>query len=116
MAVAVRLMRFGKKGQPSYRVVVLDKRSKRDGAYLESIGIYNPLKQPHTLDLQQERFEYWVSRGAQISEGLTRLLKSKNKPETKPAVKKEAKAEVKHEKKAPAKKTPKKASKEEAKA
>lgn len=77
MAVAIRLMRFGKRGNPSYRIVVLDKRSKRDGAYLEKIGTYQPMTEPGKLELIKERFEYWTSRGAQLSEGMTKLLKSK---------------------------------------
>lgn len=77
MAVAIRLMRFGKKGDPSYRIVVLDKRAKRDGAYIEKIGTYQPMTEPGKLELIKERFEYWTSRGAQLSEGMTKLLKSK---------------------------------------
>lgn len=77
MAVAIRLMRFGKRGNPTYRIVVLDKRKKRDGAYIEKIGTYQPMTEPGKLELMKERFEYWTSRGAQLSEGMTKLLKSK---------------------------------------
>lgn len=79
MAVAIRLMRFGKKGNPSYRVVVLDKRHKRDGAYIEKIGVYQPMTEPGKVELIKERFEYWTSRGAQLSDGITKLLKDKKK-------------------------------------
>lgn len=74
MAVTIRLMRFGKPKTPFYRIVVLDKRKKRDGAYIEKIGQYDPLKQPFELILSKSRFEYWKSVGAQMSEGLTRIL------------------------------------------
>ena len=75
----MRLMRFGKKGYPTYRVVVLDKRKKRDGSYIENIGVYQPMNEPAKLELLKERFEYWSSRGAQISEGFAKLLKDKKK-------------------------------------
>lgn len=77
MAVTIRLMRFGKRGYPAYRIVVLDKRSKRDGAYIERIGTYHPMTEPGKLELIKERYEYWQSRGAQLSEGISKLLKSK---------------------------------------
>ncbi len=77
MAVAIRLMRFGKKGSPSYRIVVLDKRKKRDGSYLENIGVYQPMNKPGKIEILKERFEYWTSRGAQLSEGISKLLKDK---------------------------------------
>ena len=77
MAVAIRLMRFGKKGNPSYRVVVLDKRKKRDGSYIENIGVYQPMNQPGKVEIIKERFDYWTSRGAELSEGITKLLKDK---------------------------------------
>lgn len=70
-------MRFGKKKQPSYRIVVLDKRKKRDGSYIEKIGFYNPMTQPATFELDQEKFNDWRSKGAQISEGIRKLLKGR---------------------------------------
>ncbi len=79
MAVTLRLMRFGKKDQPSYRIVALDKRKKRDGSYLENVGIYNPMTEPATLKINKERFNYWVSKGAELSEGMRKLLK-RHKP------------------------------------
>lgn len=77
MGVTIRLARYGKKGYAVYRVVVLDKRKKRDGAYLEKIGIYNPNTDPLSFSLVKERFDYWISKGATISEGLQKLLKFK---------------------------------------
>jgi len=76
MAVALRLMRLGKKKFPFYRIVALDKRQKRNGSYLEKIGQYDPMKEKNTIEIDKTRFEYWKSKGAQISEGLTRLLKN----------------------------------------
>ncbi len=73
MAATIRLMRFGKKGQPFYRIVVLDKSAKRDGSYIEAIGTYNPLTNPSTIVLNKERFSYWKSVGAMISNGAQRL-------------------------------------------
>jgi small subunit ribosomal protein S16 len=78
MAVTLRLMRFGKKKFPFYRIVALDKRQKRDGAYLEKVGLYDPLQKEKNIRLNKERFEYWTSKGAQISEGMSRLLKNKD--------------------------------------
>lgn len=75
MATTIRLMRVGKKGTSSYRIVVLDKRKKRDGAYLEKIGFYNPKINPPVLNLKKDRLEYWLSQGATISEGLKKLGK-----------------------------------------
>jgi len=79
MAVTLRLMRFGKKGEALYRIVALDKRKKRDGKYLEKIGTYNPQTQPQTIEINQEKFDSWIKKGAEVSEGLQRLLKKKRK-------------------------------------
>jgi len=73
MPAAIRLMRIGKKGSPSYRIVVMDKRKKRTGAYLEKIGFYNPLTNPATLSIDKDRYDYWISKGAVISEGIRKL-------------------------------------------
>lgn len=79
MAVTLRLYRIGKKHVPIYRVVAVHKRVKSNGAYIEEVGSYNPLSNPHTINLKKERFDYWVSKGAIISEGLSKLLKSSQK-------------------------------------
>jgi len=73
MAVAVRLFRLGKKDKPFYRVVVTDKRNKRQGKYIEAIGYYNPLKDTVEVRINKERLDYWLRRGAVISEGLRKL-------------------------------------------
>ncbi len=77
MAVALRLMRMGKKHKPYYRIIAIDKRKKRDTRYIESVGSYNPLLESDNITLDNARFDYWNSKGAQISEGLSRLLKNK---------------------------------------
>ena len=76
MAVTLRLMRFGKKRNPFYRIVAIDKRKKRDTKYIESVGLYDPMAVPLRLELNKERFEYWKKIGAEISDGLIKLLKS----------------------------------------
>jgi small subunit ribosomal protein S16 len=73
--VRIRLRRIGLKGQPSYRIVITDKRNARDSRYLESIGFYNPRTQPHTVELDEARVLYWLSVGAQASESVESLLK-----------------------------------------
>ncbi|MEA3460096.1 MAG: 30S ribosomal protein S16, partial [Chloroflexota bacterium] len=72
--VRIRLRRVGKKKQPSYRVVVADSRSPRDGRFIETIGFYNPLTDPPTARINEERALYWLSQGAQPSEAVARLL------------------------------------------
>lgn len=73
--VRIRLRRQGAKKQPSYRVVVADQHSPRDGRILENIGFYNPTTDPETFDIDAERARYWLSVGAQPSESVARLLK-----------------------------------------
>lgn len=79
MPATLRLMRLGKKRQPHYRVIVIDKRKKRDTRYIENVGTYEPLSENGDLKLKKERFEYWVAQGALISEGLSKLLKNKKR-------------------------------------
>ena len=76
MATTLRLMRFGKKGHPYYRILVIDKRKKRDGSYIERIGSYDPMTEPAKVELKKDRYEYWKGVGAEISEGLAKLLKN----------------------------------------
>jgi small subunit ribosomal protein S16 len=75
MAATIKLMRFGKKGSPFYRIVIVDKRKKRGGSYLEKIGYYNPLTEPATIQLDSTRLSYWQEKGAQLTDGTTKLLK-----------------------------------------
>jgi len=83
MAVTLRLLRLGKKSNPSYRVVVIDKRKKRNGTYVEIVGFYNPVSNPPVFTLDQKRVDYWLEKGALISEGLEKLLKNKKTTKTK---------------------------------
>ena len=70
---------MGAKKKPFYRVVVKEKRSKRDGKYLENVGTYNPMPDPAEVNLKHERIQYWISVGAQPSETVASLIK--NNPE-----------------------------------
>ena len=74
--VKIRLRRTGSKKQPSYRVVVADSDSPRDGRFIEIIGNYNPRTEPVTLNLQEDRAMHWLSVGAQMTETVQRLLKN----------------------------------------
>ena len=60
----IRLRRVGKKKQPSYRVVVADARSPRDGRFVDKVGFYNPLTDPPTVNIDQEKLESWIKKGA----------------------------------------------------
>ncbi|WP_129670290.1 30S ribosomal protein S16 [Candidatus Chloroploca sp. Khr17] len=73
--VRIRLRRTGKTKQPSYRVVVADARSPRDGRFIEIIGHYNPVRQPKVLEIKADRARYWLGVGAQPSDTVVRLLK-----------------------------------------
>ena len=67
-------MRVGMKGAPSYRVVVADARSPRDGRIIENIGWYNPLTEPSTINIDAERAQHWLHIGAQPTESVRSLL------------------------------------------
>lgn len=75
MAVRIRLRRVGATKQPSYRVVVVESRSPRDGRFIETIGHYNPLTDPATVKIDQARAQYWLSKGAQVTEIVSKLLR-----------------------------------------
>ena len=70
----IRLRRTGKAKQPSYRVVVADQRAPRDGAFVETLGHYNPRTDPTTFEVDEERVRHWLAQGAQPSETLHRLF------------------------------------------
>ena len=72
--VKIRLKRMGMKGAPSYRVVIADARSPRDGRIIENIGWYNPLTEPSTINIDADRVRYWLGVGAQPSESVRSLL------------------------------------------
>lgn len=75
MAVKIRLMRVGKTKQPSYRVVVADARSPRDGRFIELIGKYGPRQEPSLVDIDNEKALGWLRKGAQPTEQVQKLLK-----------------------------------------
>jgi len=77
LAVKLRLRRMGKKKQPIYKIVAADVRSPRDGKFLEALGLYNPLTNPHTVDVKEERVLYWLSNGAQPTNTVKSLLREK---------------------------------------
>ena len=77
MAVKLRLTRVGSKKNPVYRIVAADSRSPRDGKFLEIVGRYNPQTDPSTIELDEERIKDWLSKGAQPSSTVRRLLKVK---------------------------------------
>ena len=77
--LAIRLMRMGAKKSPSYRVVVKEKLSKRDGAYVENVGFYNPTRNPAEVRLDMERVNYWIKRGAQPTDTVRQLIRQQSK-------------------------------------
>ncbi len=74
MAVKIRLARHGAKKHPYYRVVVADGRMPRDGRYIEEVGRYNPLTTPKTIQLDLEKIDAWVAKGAQTSSTVSHLV------------------------------------------
>jgi len=70
----IRLSRVGKKKQPAYRVVVADARAPRDGAYVEIVGHYNPRTEPTTFVVDNDKVRDWLSKGAQPTERVQKLL------------------------------------------
>ena len=70
----IRLARVGKKKKPSYRIVVAEAKSPRDGAYLEWIGTYDPMQDPPAITIKQDRALHWLSLGAQASDPVQRIL------------------------------------------
>ena len=86
--LAIRLMRMGAKKSPSYRVVVKEKLSKRDGAYVENVGFYNPTRDPAEVRLDMDRVNYWLARGAQPTDTVRQLIRRQSRAqaaETQPA-------------------------------
>jgi small subunit ribosomal protein S16 len=66
---------MGAKKSPSYRVVVKEKLSKRDGAYVENVGFYNPTREPAEVRLKMDRVDYWIARGAQPTDTVRQLIR-----------------------------------------
>jgi small subunit ribosomal protein S16 len=70
----IRLSRTGARKQPQYRVVVIEKERARNGRPVEVVGTYNPRTTPASIDLKRERIEYWVSKGAKMSDRVTKIV------------------------------------------
>jgi small subunit ribosomal protein S16 len=81
MAVAIRLRREGALNRPYFKVVVADKRSPRDGKFIEIVGTYDPKKPGMNSTLKLDRVEYWISKGAQPSDTVRSLIKKSKNPE-----------------------------------
>lgn len=79
MATVIRLRREGKKNRPFYRIVATDKRSPRDGRFIELLGTYDPHKTGTNFTLKSERIDYWLSVGAQPSDTVRSILKRAKK-------------------------------------
>lgn len=75
MAVKIRLRRMGAKKNPFYRIVVADSRSPRDGRFIEEIGYYNPLTEPKTIKIDDEKAKKWLENGAKPTDVVERLFK-----------------------------------------
>ncbi|MFV0338462.1 MAG: 30S ribosomal protein S16 [Chthoniobacterales bacterium] len=82
MAVAIRLKREGAKNNPYYKIVVADKRSPRDGKFIEIIGTYDPKVEGENFTLKLDRAEYWVGVGAQPSQTVGSIINKARKKET----------------------------------
>ena len=93
MAVAIRLRREGALNRPYFKVVVTDKRSPRDGKFIEIVGTYDPKKPGLNSTLKLDRIEHWISKGAQPSDTVRSLIKKTKNPEA--AAKKDAAAAAK---------------------
>lgn len=74
MPVKIRLRRVGAKQKPFYRLVVADSRARRDGRFIESLGTYDPLRDPPAVSLDEERTLQWLRRGAQPTDTVRRIL------------------------------------------
>ena len=80
--VKIRLARGGRKKRPFYRVVAADSRMARDGRFLEVLGTYNPLSNPKEIKFKNDRVEYWIGEGAQMSETVAALYKKAKKADS----------------------------------
>ena len=77
MATAIRLARRGSKKRPTYRIVVADSRRARDGRFIETIGFYNPLTDPSTIEVDEAKAKHWLECGAQPSDTVRQLFNLK---------------------------------------
>jgi small subunit ribosomal protein S16 len=70
----IRLSRMGARKQPYYRVVVIEKERARNGRPVEVVGTYNPRTEPASIELKRERIDYWVSKGAKMSDRVSKIV------------------------------------------
>ncbi len=98
MSAKIRLARHGAKKRPYYRIVVADSRMPRDGRFIEQVGRYNPLTNPKTIELDLEKVDAWISKGAQPTNAVSHLIDivrgDKAEPEQKIKVSKKAAAKA----------------------
>jgi len=73
--LAIRMRKMGSKKRPFFRVVVIDSRTARDSSFVEIVGHYNPRTKPAKVEIDRERIDYWVGKGAQLSDTVRTLLK-----------------------------------------
>lgn len=98
LAVKIRLARHGAKKAPFYRVVIADGRARRDGRFIEMVGRYNPRTEPSTIELDLDKIDAWIAKGAQPTEAVAKLIaaakgdKAAPSAEAKPSKKAQAKA------------------------
>lgn len=100
--IRIRLARVGKKGRPSYRIVVADINAPRDGSYLEWIGNYDPMQNPPAVTLKTERAAHWLSMGAIPSDAVARIMDANGLMERTPTQKTATKKSGEEESSAPA--------------
>lgn len=84
MSVAIRLTRVGATKRPAYRVIAIDKRRSRDGRALEILGFYDPLTEPATVQLNTDKINAWIGKGAQPSETVVKLMRQAERATTAP--------------------------------
>ena len=75
MATKIRLKRIGRRNRPFYRMVVMDSRSRRDGAAIEELGWYNPIDSEHSFSLNEQKILDWLKEGAQTTDAAHKLLR-----------------------------------------
>lgn len=73
--LVIRFTKIGRKNDPKFRIIVKEKRSKRDGKYIDLIGFYDPVANPHILRYDQAKLDKWLMQGAQLSEGVAKIIK-----------------------------------------
>jgi len=85
MAVRIRLTRMGAKKKPFYRIVAADSEAPRDGKFLEILGFYDPMKDPAVIEVHEEKVNYWLDKGAAMTEAARALLSKKGLLKSQPA-------------------------------